>query len=97
MDTTGKSNLKDKRKLRKGRVEDATGKPVAGAFVTVAWGTAPTPDIGRRTNQEGMFQVGLPPGQFRIRAVAEEAAGEVEVEGGEGEEIVIVIGAASQQ
>jgi hypothetical protein len=89
MDTAGKSNLKDERRLRKGRVVDAAGNPVAGALVAVVWGTVATPDIGRRTNQEGAFQVGLPPGQFRIRAFTEQAAGEVEVEGGEGEEIVI--------
>ena len=70
---------------------DATGKPVAGALVAVVWGTAPTPDIGRRTNQEGAFQVGLPPGRYRIRAFTADASGEVEVEGGEGDEIVIPI------
>ena len=70
---------------------DATGKPVAGALVAVVWGTRPTPDIGRRTNQEGVFQVALPPGRYRIRAFTEGATGEVEVEGGVEDEIVIPI------
>jgi hypothetical protein len=80
------------RVLRRGRVIDADGRPVAGAFVSVTWGTAPTPDIARKTSDDGVFQVGLPPGQFRIKATASGSrAGEVEVEGGEGEEIVITV------
>ena len=82
---------KDKRTLRKGCVIDASGEPVAGALVSVVWGTAPTPDIGRRTNSEGLFQIALPPGQYRITAVTTDAEGEVEVEGGPGPEIVIRI------
>lgn len=71
---------------------DADGRPVAGAFVSVTWGTAPTPDIARKTGEGGVFQVGLPPGKFRIRATASESrSGEVEVEGGEGDEIVITV------
>jgi hypothetical protein len=61
----------------------------------VTWGTAPTPDIARKTRDDGAFQVGLPPGKFRIRATASESrAGEVEVEGGEGGEIVITVTAS---
>lgn len=75
----------------KGRVVDADGRPVAGALVAVVWGTAPTPDIGRRTDDAGAFQVGLGPGRYRIRATARGASGEVEVEGGQGGEIVIKI------
>lgn len=75
----------------KGRVVDAAGRPVAGALVAVVWGTAPTRDIGRRTNEEGAFQVGLGPGRYRIQAVATGGAGEAEVEGGQGGEIVIQI------
>lgn len=71
---------------------DADGRPVAGAFVSVTWGTAPTPDIARKTGDDGGFQVGLPPGKFRILATASESrSGEVEVEGGEGDEIVITL------
>ena len=71
---------------------DADGHPVVGAFVSVTWGTAPTPDIARKTTEDGVFQVGLPPGKFRIRATASESrSGEVEVEGGEGDEIVITV------
>lgn len=92
MDRAGKSDLKnDNRKLHKGSVVDETGKPVAGALVAVVWGTVPTPDIGRRTNHEGAFQVALAPGRYRIRAFTEGAAGEVEIEGGDGGEIVIPI------
>lgn len=70
---------------------DAGGNPVAGALVSVVWGTAPTPEIGRRTNEEGAFQVGLGPGRYRLRATAAGAEGEVEVEGGPGQGIVICI------
>jgi hypothetical protein len=70
---------------------DAEKRPIAGALVSVVWGTSPTTDIGRRTNDEGAFQVGLPPGRYRLRAVKGEAFGEVELEGGKGDEIVIVI------
>jgi protocatechuate 3,4-dioxygenase beta subunit len=81
-----------RRALRLGRVVDADGRPVAGALVSVVWGTAPTPEIGRRTRDDGRFQVGLPPGQFRIQAVTVSgSAGEVEVEGGQGDEILIRI------
>lgn len=65
---------------------------MSGALVSVVWGTAPTRDIGRRTNDEGAFQVGLEPGRYRIQAVTDEVSGEVEVEGGAGEDIVIQLG-----
>jgi hypothetical protein len=94
MDCAGDADLrKDNRTLRTGRVVDTVGRPVAGALVAVVWGTAPTPDIGRRTNDEGAFQVGLEPGRYRIQAVTPGAKGEVEieVEGGQGEEIIIQI------
>ncbi len=71
---------------------DATGRGVTGARVSVVWGTAPTPEIGRRTGDDGAFQVGLPPGSFRLQAVTDSGgSGEVEVEGGEGPEILIRI------
>lgn len=57
--------------------------------MSVVWGTTPTGDIGRRTNTEGAFQVGLGTGRYCIRATASGAEGEVEAEGGPGEEIVI--------
>jgi hypothetical protein len=80
------------RVLRRGRVIDADGRPVAGAFVSITWGTTAMPDIARRTGDDGVFQVGLPPGKYRIRATASESrSGEVEVEGGEGDEIVITV------
>lgn len=70
------------------------GKPVAGALVSIVWGTAPTPEIGRRTDASGSFHVGLPPGRFRVEAVSPlGAVGHVNVEGGEGEEITIEVSA----
>lgn len=82
------------RSLRFGRVVDSESNGVAGALVSVMWGTAPTPEIGRRTDDGGAFHVGLPKGLFRLQAVTESgSAGEVEVEGGEGGEIVIRIDA----
>lgn len=92
MDSAGDASLsKDSRTLRKGRVVDASGRPVSGALVAVVWGTAPTRDIGRRTNDDGVFQVGLELGRYRIRAVARGEVGEVEVEGGHSGEIIIRI------
>jgi hypothetical protein len=78
------------RALRRGRVIDAEGHPVTNALVSVTWGTAPTPDIARRTDASGAFQVALPPGRFRVRAVTTDGrAGEVEVAGAEGKDIII--------
>ncbi|MBV5275728.1 MAG: carboxypeptidase regulatory-like domain-containing protein [Lamprocystis purpurea] len=83
------------RALRCGRVLDAAGNGVTGARVSVVWGTAPTPEIGRRTGDDGAFQVGLPPGLFRLQAVTDSGStGEVEVEGGEGRDILIRIEAS---
>lgn len=82
------------RVLRRGRVVDSHGNPVGGALVSVVWGSVPMPEIGRRTDSTGAFQVGLPPGRFRLEAVAATASGQVEVEGGEGEEIVIQVSAS---
>ena len=80
------------RSLRRGRVVDAEGCPVGRAMVAVVWGTAPTPEIGRRTTEEGVFQMALPKGRFRVQAAAPSGAkGTVDVEGGEGDEIVIRI------
>jgi hypothetical protein len=81
------------RVVRQGRVVDAQGNPVPDALVAVVWGTAPTPEIGRRTNEDGLFQLGLPPGQFRVQAIRPDGgAGQVEVDGGDGDEIVIQVG-----
>lgn len=73
---------------------DAGGSPLPGALVSVVWGTAPTPEIARRTDAAGGFQVALPPGRFRIEAVTQRGKGEVEIEvdGGAEEAIVIRIG-----
>lgn len=69
---------------------------MSGALVSVVWGTVPTRDIGRRTNDEGAFQVGLEPGRYRIQAVTDDISGEVEVEGGPGEDIVIQLKSPDQ-
>lgn len=80
------------RALRRGRVVDPVGRPVIGALVSVVWGTAATPEIARRTDATGSFHVGLPPGRFRVEAVAPSGrVGYVDVEGGEGEDITIEI------
>lgn len=47
---------------------DARGAPVAGALIAVAHGSAPTPEIGIRSNSEGRFKIALPPGRFTIGA-----------------------------
>lgn len=89
MDSKGEASL-NARRLREGRVIDAAGNPVSGALVSVVWGTAPTPEIGRRTNESGAFHVGLPQGRFRVQAVAPSGgSGTAEVDGSEGGEIVI--------
>lgn len=78
------------RVLRHGVVVDADGGPIEGAFVSVVWGTAPTPEIARRTDGHGAFHVGLPPGRFRVRAVTPDGRhGESEVESGGGGTIVV--------
>ena len=80
------------RRLRRGRVVDTQGRPVAKALVAVVSGNAPVPEIGRRTTEEGLFQLALPQGRHRVEAVAPTGAkGTAEVEGGEGGEIVITI------
>ena len=79
------------RTLRTGRVIDTAGRPLADAFVSVIWGTVAMPEIARRTDANGAFHVGLPPGRFRLQAVAAKAIGVVEVEGGAGDEIIIQV------
>ena len=47
-------------------------------------GTAPTPEIALITGPNGDFSLGLPPGEFEIRAAASSgSSGKVMVEGGE--------------
>jgi hypothetical protein len=48
----------------------ADARPVAGAAVMVAWGTAATPEVALRTNEQGQFRMALPPGCFVISAHA---------------------------
>lgn len=79
------------RVVRRGRVIDVDGQPVAGALVSVVWGTAPTPETGRRTDAAGCFLVGLTAGErFRVRATtADGRAGDVDVDGSAVDEIVV--------
>jgi hypothetical protein len=51
-----------------GRVvrEDTTS--VAGALAAVEWGTAPTPEIAIRADDNGIFRLALPSGRFRVEA-----------------------------
>jgi hypothetical protein len=60
--------------LCRGRVvwEDAT--PVASALASVGWGTAPTPEIAIRADENGVFPLALPSGRFRVEARAPEGA-----------------------
>jgi hypothetical protein len=62
-----------------GRVirEDDT---VEGALAAVAWGTAPTPEIAIRADENGIFRLALPSGQFRVEARAPDGAiGQIEL------------------
>ena len=77
------------RVLRWGRVVDADGRPVPGAYVSIVWGTEEMPDSARRTDTEGRFQVGLPPGRFRLEATGGQVSTQLDVDGGEGPDIVI--------
>lgn len=79
------------RVVRRGRVIDAEGHAVAGALVTVVWGTAPTPETGRRADADGCFVVGLSVGErFRVRATtADGSAGEADVDGSVFDEIIV--------
>lgn len=76
---------------RNGRVVDANGQPVAEAFVTVEWGTAPTPEITLITDDNGCFRLGLPPGRFRVRATAPDGASATTEVGSEADDKPIVV------
>ncbi|WP_105370794.1 carboxypeptidase-like regulatory domain-containing protein [Neorhizobium huautlense] len=60
-----------RRILHTGRVVHHNGRPAAGAFVWVATGTAPTPEIAVVSDEKGYFRLALPPGHFEIRARSE--------------------------
>jgi hypothetical protein len=57
-----------------GRVvrEDAT--PAGHALAYVGWGTAPTPEIAIRANENGIFRLALPRGRFRVEARGSDGA-----------------------
>ena len=76
---------------RRGRVVDAVGSPVAGALVTVEWGTAPTPEITLISDADGRFRLGLPRGRFRLRATAPDgASGVTEAQGGAATPAIVI-------
>jgi hypothetical protein len=52
--------------------EDATS--AARAVAWVAWGTAPTPEIAFRTDDNGVFRPALPSGRFRVEARGRDGA-----------------------
>jgi hypothetical protein len=52
--------------------EDA--RSAAGALAAVEWGTAPTPEIAIRANENGIFRLALPNGRFRVEARAPDGA-----------------------
>lgn len=60
--------MEARRILHTGRVVRQNGRPAAGAFVWVASGTGPTPEIAVVCDEEGRFRLALPPGRFEIRA-----------------------------
>jgi hypothetical protein len=51
-----------------GHVVREDGTPVAHALAFVGWGTAPTPEIAFRIDENGIFRLALPSGRFRIEA-----------------------------
>ena len=53
-------------RLYRGRLVRADGNPVADAVVMIASGSAPTPDLARRTNEDGTFALALPAGTFEL-------------------------------
>lgn len=70
----------------RGTVLGADGRPVAGAAVMVERGTAPTPEVARRTDDRGRFRLALPPGGFTISAhVPDGRSGSVDLAVGEQE------------
>ena len=80
------------RSPRNGRIVDAAGHPVRGAAVEVVGGAGAVPEIGRPTDEEGRFRIGLPAGRYRLEATAAGGLrGTIDVDGGPGEEIVIVV------
>jgi hypothetical protein len=78
---------------RAGRVLDGNGRPVPYATVVIVSGSVPMPEIALRSDAGGRFGLRLPAGVFTLRAHGPSGAGDAVVEGGPGqEEIVIRIG-----
>jgi hypothetical protein len=81
------------RPRRRGRVVEASGQPVAEAFVSVVESTVPVPEIALVTEADGTFQIGLPPGRFRLRATtADGRSGDLEMSGDSEDELLIRVG-----
>ncbi len=79
---------------RSGVVVNGGGRPIAGALVSVAWGTGPAPEIAVETDDQGRFRLHLPEGSYRMAAhTAAGASGECETEGEAHEEMLIRVSA----
>lgn len=77
---------------RFGRVVDAAGAPVPHAYIVIAAGSVPMPEIALLSDEAGRFSVRLPPGAFTLRAHGPPGTGEAEVVAGPADrEIVITI------
>ena len=57
-----------------GHIVREDGRSAAGALAAVEWGTAPTPEIAIRANENGIFRLALPNGRFRVEARAPDGA-----------------------
>jgi hypothetical protein len=78
--------------LHSGRVVFAEGKGAPLALVTVARGTAPTPEIAIRCDGEGNFHTFLPHGRYIIEALAPNGTtGSVEIATGVISQLIQII------
>lgn len=73
-------------------VVDVKGAPVNGAIVVVESGTAPYPEIARKTGPTGTLKFSLPDGQFELSARAADgrsAHGSITVKDGASPRLVL--------
>lgn len=75
------------------QVHDTSGRPVAGAVVTVEDGTAPFPELAFVSNGDGRVSLALPAGRFAIAVVDPDSGrrGSASVDTSSGSAIVTVI------
>ena len=75
-----------------GLVVSESGSPIAGASILIESGTAPTPDIGILSGDDGAFVLALPPGKFQLLArLLDGRSGRATVDTTRDERVVIVI------